>query len=368
MKVLFLCDKKIWREVSVWMLNLSHNLTASGHEVHIVANKENPFWQKEITGLITKEIRIRFDFDPIVIVQLHSYIKKHNIDLIILNNRRELQVGGVAARIAGIPSIRRIGRQDDFRDRRKDSYYHRHFITHNVTACQYIATDIENAMPYVNTGEIKHIHNFRDRFDILPERRQEIRKNWNIDQDTLLFGTMVALEKEKGVIPLLHALHKVNDQLPQWKLVVCGEGSLRGQIEQKIIELQLEDQVHIAGFIADSVEKSACFDIAILNSSMEGISNTLLEYFASGRATISTDSGGLAEIVRPDHNSLVILWDHKEALETSIVSLANDDKLRARLGRQAQLDLEKRVFHRAEMLRMGRVFPQSHCRFIISNS
>ncbi len=341
MRILFVSDKKIWRGVSVWMLKLSHFLTRHDHEVHILANPENPYWQKNHSGISSDALKIRFDFDPLAIIQLTHYIKRHQIQLLILNHRREVQVGGIAARLAGIPTIRRIGRQDDFRSKAKDKWCHTRLIDHSVTTCAYIARDIEASHAYVAGGSISHIHNFREPYDPDPSMVIALRKEWRVKQGQLVIGTTVALEKEKGVIPLIKALHAIKDQIPDWRLIICGEGTLLHKIQETIRELQLGDRVHLAGHVSNSVAKSACYDIAVLNSSMEGISHTLLEYMASGRSIVSTDSGGLAEVVRHDHNAIVVKWSDQSALERGLLTLARDPEMRARLGNQAKQDLSQ---------------------------
>ncbi len=339
MKILFLSHKTIWRGVSVWMLHLSRYLRDAGHEIHILAHPDNPLWRLDTDGLHVERLSIRFDFDPRAILQVARYVQAHDIELQILNNPREIQIGGLAGLATGVPCVRRIGRQDDFRNRWKDRFYHQKLIQHSITTCDYIARDIERSMQYVSAGTIEHIANFRDPISVPASRRQEIRTGWGIAPDQLLLGTMVALEKEKGILQILDALAVVQDHLPPWRYVICGEGTLRETIAHRIHSLHLQDRVMMVGRVQDSAEKSACFDIALLYSSMEGISHTLLEYFASGRPTISTDSGGLAEVVRHERNALVIKWNDQRGLESAIVRMARDRALRQTLGSQARGDL-----------------------------
>ena len=342
MKILFLSHKTIWRGVSVWMLRVSHYLRDAGHEIHILAHPGNPLWERDVEGLHVKPLTIRFDFDPRAVLYVSRYIQSHQIDVLIVNNPREIQIGGLAGLAIGVPVIRRIGRQDDFRDRWKDRFYHRKLILHSITTCDYIARDIEQEMDYVKAGAIEHIANFRDPIEMEASRRAAIRHEWGVAHDELLLGTMVALEKEKGILQILEALASVRDELPPWHYIICGDGSLKATISESVRRLNLSDRVTMVGRVQDSVEKSACFDIALIYSSMEGISHTLLEYFASGRPTISTDSGGLAEVVSHEHNALVVKWSDQEALERAIVRMSTDASLRSELGQQARRDLQDR--------------------------
>ena len=47
------------------------------------------------------------------------FIRKNQIDVMVTNIEKEVIVGGIAARICGIPNIRRVGREDDFNEKLK---------------------------------------------------------------------------------------------------------------------------------------------------------------------------------------------------------------------------------------------------------
>jgi glycosyltransferase involved in cell wall biosynthesis len=85
---------------------------------------------------------------------------------------------------------------------------------------------------------------------------------------------------------------------------------------------------------------SAAYDIAVLNSYSEGFPNTLVEYFAAGRAVVCTNVGGIPEMAEDGENALMIPPGDQRSLEEKILQLIEHPELRARLGSRALATLE----------------------------
>lgn len=95
---------------------------------------------------------------------------------------------------------------------------------------------------------------------------------------------------------------------PDAQLIMIGDGPLRQNIEQKAKELGIQDALHLTGActsaqVADYLNAA---DIFCLCSHNEGLPNVILEALACGLPVISTDVGGISEILHHyDYGSLV---------------------------------------------------------------
>lgn len=109
-----------------------------------------------------------------------------------------------------------------------------------------------------------------------------------------------------------------------FELFIVGEGRERERLEQLIFELNLRGRVHLLGFRTDIRELMAGASLQVIASRSEGLPNTLLEGLFYSNLLISTDVGGISEILPRK-----FLTDH-EKMATKITEIYDDyDKFRA---------------------------------------
>ena len=120
------------------------------------------------------------------------------------------------------------------------------------------------------------------------------------------------LSEEKGQMILLEAMRRVCDQRKDCVLVLAGEGHLRGQIETRIRELDLQDNVRITGWISSrQVRDEILAARALVSSSFsEGLPVVIMEAMALGRPVIATSIAAVPElVVSGEHGWLVAAGD-----------------------------------------------------------
>lgn len=82
------------------------------------------------------------------------------------------------------------------------------------------------------------------------------------------------------------------------KLLVLGEGELRGELESLVHELELDDCVALPGFEANPYKFMAASAVFVLSSVSEGLPTVLIEAIAAGTPVVSTDCvSGPSEIL-----------------------------------------------------------------------
>jgi sugar transferase (PEP-CTERM/EpsH1 system associated) len=114
-------------------------------------------------------------------------------------------------------------------------------------------------------------------------------------------GTVGRLDPVKNHAALLQAFHDLVDGRPDLaersSLVVVGDGPLREALEARAGALGLQGRVEFTGSRDDTPELVRSFDLFVLPSLNEGISNTILEAMASGVPVLATRVGGNPELV-----------------------------------------------------------------------
>ena len=149
------------------------------------------------------------------------------------------------------------------------------------------------------------------------------------------FITVTRLVSQKGIDVLLKAAAIVFAQRPEWKLVIIGDGPLREELQALADELGIASRIDWLGYLDDPIPYLKAAKLFVLTSRFEGTPNALLEAMACGLATVVSDaSPGPLELIGDDAGLIVPVED-VEATAAAIVTLANDEGLRARLAEAA---------------------------------
>src|SRR5579863_912095 len=120
---------------------------------------------------------------------------------------------------------------------------------------------------------------------------------------------------------LLRAVRLVVDQRPEFKLDIVGDGPDRSALEALCDELKLRSHVAFLGFRGDVHELLLQADMFVLSSVTEGLPITLLEAMAAGLPVVSTDVGGISELVVRNETGLLVPPQSPEPLAGAILEL-----------------------------------------------
>lgn len=151
--------------------------------------------------------------------------------------------------------------------------------------------------------------------------------------------TVCRLVPWKGVEALIGVLA----QLPQTRLVIVGDGPLRGQLETEVLGLGLQERVHFLGSVPQE-QVRACIgqgDAFVLNSSYEGLPHVVLEAMEAGVPVVATAAGGTVELVEHDVSGLLVPVGDGAALRRALERLWQTPALGANLVQGARRALAR---------------------------
>ncbi len=118
---------------------------------------------------------------------------------------------------------------------------------------------------------------------------------------TVILGSVGRFDPIKNHAGLLRAFRAILERHPEWRgrvrLIIAGDGPLRGELAALAREPGLEDSVWLPGARSDVPELMRAMDVFVLPSINEGISNTILEAMATGRPVVAGRAGGNPELV-----------------------------------------------------------------------
>lgn len=163
-----------------------------------------------------------------------------------------------------------------------------------------------------------------------------LRKSLGIPDRAPLAGIVARLVPVKDHDLFLKSAAVAASICPELHFLVVGDGELRPQMESTIAELGLEDRVHFSGWRNDLGTVYSALDMAVLTSRNEGLPVTLIEALASGVPVVSTDVGGVRDIV--DHGVTGFVASSRDPQEIGghIAHLASDNELCLSFGRKGR--------------------------------
>lgn len=338
MNILYISSKKRWGGVSSWMHQTALGLERKGHNVWILAHPNGRFIKSASRGLRLLPKKLGMDYNPVMIYFLMRFIRKNYIDLVVTNIEKEVIAGGIAARICGIPNIRRVGREDDFSERFRVKWHHRLLVDHCIVPCNLVRENAMKRAKWLNGSKLTTIYNGRNCKRFSADEIEERRKKWGLsDKDFIIGATsqLARVYKIKGIESLIHIFPRILKKYPNCCLVITGEGKEKENLENMARELNLSEHIIFGGFTRNPMWAAAAYDIAVSNSQFEGFPNTIVEYFAVGKPVVATDVGGVAEMAKNEENALLIPCGDDAQLYDRIALLIEGPELREKLGQNA---------------------------------
>jgi glycosyltransferase involved in cell wall biosynthesis len=148
--------------------------------------------------------------------------------------------------------------------------------------------------------------------------------------------------REKGIHVLLNAANVVLAQEPNTKFLIVGGGN-RERFEKFTEWAGLKDKVLFTGFMANRSlhQLYRVADVAVFPSLYEPFGIVALEGMAAGAAVVSSDAGGLKEVVLHDETGTLSFAGNPESLAWAILKTLRDPDRAERLKEKARKRLHE---------------------------
>lgn len=171
---------------------------------------------------------------------------------------------------------------------------------------------------------------------------KSLNKNTFFSEDDFLLIQVSSFREQKDQATLIKAMNLLPDDV---KLLLVGEGHLRGECEKLVNMLQLQHRVKFLGIRTDIPQLLKTADVVILSSIYEGLSLSSIEGMAS-KPFVASDVPGLREIVK--NHGLVFKQGDSEELANLILKLYEDNTLYVEIAKKCyqraiEFDVQKMV-------------------------
>ncbi|MDJ0909462.1 MAG: TIGR03088 family PEP-CTERM/XrtA system glycosyltransferase [Woeseiaceae bacterium] len=162
----------------------------------------------------------------------------------------------------------------------------------------------------------------------------------------LIVGTVGRLDGVKDQMNLVRSLGTLFDRRPELRdrlcIAIVGDGPSREEVEAAIADAELTDVCWLPGGREDIPAILRTYDVFVLPSLAEGISNTILEAMASGLPIVATRVGGNDLLVEDGVNGQIVPAADSDSLGSAIEAVVDDTELRNRRGEHSRRLVEEK--------------------------
>ncbi|HKV49936.1 MAG TPA: glycosyltransferase [Gemmatimonadaceae bacterium] len=142
----------------------------------------------------------------------------------------------------------------------------------------------------------------------------------------------------KGHDVLLRAFARIANEAAAsaWTVAIAGRGEAEASLRQLAADLGIADRVQLLGLRSDVPDLLAAADLFTLPSRSEGLPLALIEAMGASLPIVSTEVGGIAEVVRRDVEALLVPPENPAQMASALATLIGDPDRRLALGAAAR--------------------------------
>ena len=325
-------------------------LNDHGHQAWIMCHGDSELYKRCIKEGFSKVIAMNLTKTWRVDIWLKvlSFVLSNRIDIINSHGSRDSIICTLSY-LFGKPLLR--SRQVTNPIRRSFSY--RSCCSHIIAAAGAIKAsliDVGVAAEKITViGEGVDIAEFAPR-----PRPQCLIDEFDIGEDEKVVINIGMIRHDKGQRYFIQAAEKVLTEHSNSKVrfILVGDATrkkqLKAELEQLVVDLGIEKQCLMVGYRNDVADFINLADLVVIASTgTEAQSRIVPQSFASKTTVVSTNTGGLTELVTDQVNGLVVQPQDSEAMAMAIESLLFDEALRQSYESEAyqfaleQLSLEQ---------------------------
>jgi len=157
-------------------------------------------------------------------------------------------------------------------------------------------------------------------------------KGLSYEDGDVIVSVAARLNPVKDLGTLLRAFQLASDKNKHIKLMIAGEGDDKKKLQELTKSLGIEDRVCFAGWVPDIETFFAASDITVISSLSETFPYSITEGVREGCAAISSDVGGMSDLIEHGKGGYIFQPGDVEALAGYLYDLCSDDALRAQFA------------------------------------
>jgi len=323
--ICFFNSNKAWGGGERWVADNARTAVEHGYDVNVVTNAHSALadrLERLGTVAIHRQAISNLSFlNPLAVSALVGFFKKTRPQGVILSLPNDLKVGGMAAKLAGVPTI--IYRRGIALPVR-DSALNRYYFKSVMTAFMCNSEETKRLALEANPGlmeESRIVVNYNG-VDVPSPDAGSSAPMLPKKEGTVVLGNAGRLTRQKGQGMLLESFAKLRQRGHNVRLVIAGIGELETELKARAQVLGIAEDVTFVGFVESMPAFYNSIDILAHSALWEGFGYVIAEAMAHKKPVVAFDTSSNPELI--DHGVTGLLAraedvaDFTDQLETMI--------------------------------------------------
>lgn len=186
-----------------------------------------------------------------------------------------------------------------------------------------------------------------DKFQEATSKREEVRQQYQIDDDEIAIAIVGRLAPIKNHALFLSSVEKVLENTSKKiKVFIVGDGEERQIISDTVsnINSKFGNKIIMTSWIKNIGEFNAGMDVICLTSNNEGTPVSLIEAQAGNLPVLTTDVGGVRDVVKDGETGYIVPKNNVTLFSEKLLFLIENDEERVRLSKNGW-DFVREKFH-----------------------
>jgi glycosyltransferase involved in cell wall biosynthesis len=274
--------------------------------------------------------------------QMVGYLRKNRYGIVHTHSSKAGILGRIAARLAGIPVIIHTVHGWSFHDHMpkptKFTYIWLERFCAKFTDALIVVTDRDEQKGLqAGIGKRDQYHKIRSAiplqdFDPLRTDRQLIRKELGIPINSFVLGTVGRFSIQKNPIDWVNVAEKINQEIPDCRFLMVGDGPLLPQVKSMLFEKNLEAKFILPGIQRNIPQMMAAMDVFLLTSLWEGLPRVIPQAMSMRLPVVATSVDGSTEIIIDGLNGYLCSPGNVNCLADCCLKLNKDSDLSRAIG------------------------------------
>jgi len=331
LKILHINTELTWRGGEQQALYLMEGLNQRGQISHLICQPNSAVYERaRQKNIVIFPVRMKGEFDFSAAFKIARIIKKEKYEIVHSHTSHAHSLVMWASLLLRKKPVRIVSRRVDFSIFRHNFLgMNRYKYTRGADHIIAVAHKVKDVLirDGIPSEKISVVHSGADMDRFQGIGGGHLFQEFSLSPHTPILGNIGYLVGHKGQKYLIQAMAKIVRKFPEAHLLIVGKGELEKELKDLTTHLNLNNHITFTGFRSDVGTFMNIFDVLVVSSTGEGLTATIVDALALEIPVVTTDAGGVPEIITHGETGIIVPQADPDALAYGIIwTLNNYDK------------------------------------------